>query len=430
MSKRLIALALAMTFGLALGANIVSAEDERPATATLVAAESAEKKEAAGTTEAEAPKPDAEGTLSLLNLRSRMLEHYYPLLALEENIKTLEEWDYKRTEDELRDQLNETANKQWGLIMMSSVEPMAGELAQVQMQMQYDALRDAFDDVRDGKLQKDNEGVKRQLRNLQDQTVIVAESLYITLKGLEAQDASLTRTIAALGRTEQEMTLREKLGQISALQLQQVQLGAMQAESGQKTLRMNMDNILMQLKAMSGVELDQSLALAALPTVTAEQVEAMSLEKDLASAQKASYELYDAKKAYDDAKETYDDAQKEYGSYSKKNEWMQAKHTWQAAQYTYENAKQGYELKFRTLYAQVKDAAQIISAKREALAAQEKSYQASALKYKQGTISANELANAGDELAKVKDELASAERDLLTQYRSYQWAVQYGILNS
>ena len=430
MSKRLIALALVMTFGLALGANIVSAEDERSATAALVAAESAEKKEAAGTTGSDAAKPDAEGTLSLLNLRSRMLEHYYPLLALEENIKTLEEWDYKRTEDELRDQLNETANKQWGLIMMSSVEPMAGELAQAQLQMQYDALRDAFDDVRDGKLQKDNEGVKRQLRNLQNQTVIVAESLYITLKGLEAQDASLTRTIASLGRTEQEMALREKLGQISALQLQQVQLGAVQAESGQKTLRMNMDNILMQLKAMSGVELDQSLALAALPTVTAEQVEAMSLEKDRASAQEASYELYDVKKTYDDAKTAYEDARKEYGEYSKKNEWMQAKHTWQAAQYTYENAKQGYELKFRTLYAQVKDAAQIISAKREALAAQEKSYQASALKYKQGTISANELANAGDDLAKVKDELASAERDLLTQYRSYQWAVQYGILNS
>ena len=466
MSKRLIALALAMTFGLALGANIVSAEGERSATAALVAAESVEKKEAAGTTGSDAAKPDAEGTLSLLNLRSRMLEHYYPLLALEENIKTLEEWDYKRTEDELRDQLNETANKQWAAMTAGSSAELSAlnaalsaalaltpsdlslqasqaalaastaagaavsSLGAQQLQMQYDALRDAFDDVRDGKLQKDNEGVKHQLRNLENQAVIVAESLYITLKGLEAQDASLTRTIASLGRTEQEMTLREKLGQISALQLQQVQLGAMQAESGQKTLRMNMDNILMQLKAMSGVELDQSLALAALPTVTAEQIEAMSLEKDLASAQEASYELYDAKKAYDDAKTAYEDARKEYGEYSKKNEWMQAKHTWQAAQYTYENAKQGYELKFRTLYAQVKDAAQIISAKREALAAQEKSYQASALKYKQGTISANELANAGDDLAKVKDELASAERDLLTQYRSYQWAVQYGILNS
>ena len=469
MNKRWIALALAMTFGLALGANIASAEDALPA-AVFAAAQTAEKSEAAGTTETEAPEPDAEGTLSFDNLRSRMLEHYYPLLALEENIRTLEEWDYKRTEDELRDQLNETANRQWAamsagssaelndlnaaisaalgsnpelnptnLSLQASQAALAAStaagaavssLGAQQLQMQYDALRDAFDDVRDGKLQKDNEGVKRQLRNLQNQTVIVAESLYITRKGLEAQDASLARTIASLGRTEQEMALREKLGQISALQLQQVQLGAVQAESGRKTLEMNMDNILMQLKAMSGVELDQSLSLAALPTVTAEQLAAMSPEQDLAAAQEASYELYDAKKTYDDAKTAYEDARKEYGEYSKKNEWMQAKHTWQAAQYTYENAKQSYELKFRTLYAQVKDAAQIIESKRAALAAQEKSYQVSALKYQQGTISANELANAGDELAKVKDELASAERDLFTQYRSYQWAVEYGILNS
>ena len=453
MKQRIIALALAMALGLSLGANIASAEDGQPAAAA--AADTTKKDEGAGTTETEAPEPDAEGTLSLLNLRSRMLEHYYPLLALEENIRTLEEWDYKRTEDELRDQLNETANRQWAAMSAPVVTPEAlqalgmseasaagyvagtnaasavvSPMVQAQLQAQYDALRDAFDDVRDGKLQKDNEGVKRQLRNLQDQTVIVAESLYITRKGLEAQDASLARTIASLGRTEQEMALREKLGQISALQLQQVQLGAVQAESGRKTLEMNMDNILMQLKAMSGVELDQSLSLAALPTVTAEQLAAMSPEQDLAAAQEASYELYAAKRAYDDAKEEYDDALKKYGSYSKKNEWMQAKHTWQAAQYTYENAKQSYELKFRTLYAQVKDAAQIIESKRAALAAQEKSYQVSALKYQQGTISANELANAGDELAKVKDELASAERDLFTQYRSYQWAVEYGILNS
>ncbi len=453
MNKRWIALILAMAFGLALGANIASAEDGPAATAQVTAAEATEKSETPGTAETQDPKPDAEGMLSFVNLRSRMMENYYPLLALEENIKTLEEWDYKRTEDELRDKLNDIADQQWQLIAAPSIDPaiLAGmdaataagtvagtaaagavvsPMAQAQLQAQYDAYRDAFEDVRDGKLQQDNEGVKQQLRNLQNQTVIVAESLYITLKGLEAQDALLTRTIAALGRTEKEMTLRREMGQISALQLQQVQLGATQAESGQKTLRMNMDNIVMQLKAMSGIELDQNLTLAALPTVTAEQLEAMSLEDDLASAQKASYELYSAKKTYDDAKEEYNDARKEYGTYSKKNEWMKAKHTWQAAQYTYENAKQSYELKFRTLYAQVKDAAQILDAKRAALSAQEKSYQASALKYKQGTISANELANAGDEVAKVKEELASAERDLLTQYRSYQWAVEYGILNS
>lgn len=429
MKRRLMALLLALALVFALGVSAVSADDDAAAETTAKAAETTDAA-AAETAEEEEPaaQSDAEGTLSFANLRGRMLESYYPLLALGENIRTLEEWDYKRTEDELRDELNENANKQWYYMTDPSMA-LTGALVIPQLQAQYDAYREAFDAVRDGKLQKDNEGVKRQLRSLQDQTVIVAESLYITYKGLEAQDAALSRTLAALSRTEKEMSLRQELGQISALTVQQVSAGRVQAESGQKTLRMNMDNILLQLKAMAGVELDAGLTLSALPTVTTRQLADMDLEADLAKAQEASYELYDAKKAYDDAKEAYDDAVKEYGVYSKKNEWMQAKHTWQAAQYTYENAKQSYELKFRTLYAQVKDCAQKLDAAKSALTLEERNYAASALQCRQGTISKNALADAADTLADAKDAASSAERDLFSAYRSYCWAVEYGILN-
>lgn len=431
MKKRLIALTMALAMVFALGVNAVSADDAEKAEPVVAAPATVATKETEETAEtSNEPAPDAEGTLSFANLRGRMLENYYPLLALEENIQTLEDWDYKRTEDELRDLLNETANRQFGMIAGDITGLGIGSMMAASLQPQYNAYRDAFDDVRDGKLQEDNEGVKRQLRNLQNQTVIVAESLYITRKGLEAQDAALTRTIAALERTEQEMTLRQKMGQISALALQQISAGRVQAQSGQATLRMNMDNILLQLKAMTATELDASLTLGELPKVTAQQLADMDLDADLAKAKEVSYALYDAKKTYDDAKADYNDALKEYGTYSKKNEWMQAKHTWQAAQYTYEDAKQSYELKFRMLYAQVKDAAQILEAKRVSLASQEKSYKAAALKYEQGSISANALKDAGDELAQGKDEVATAERDLFTQYRSYCWAVEYGILNS
>lgn len=435
MKKRLGALALALALMFALGVNAMSADGNaaEPIAKTVEADDTAEMTDAAAAEDAAgvmpSAQPDAEGTLSFANLRGRMLESYYPLLALEENIKTLEEWDYQRTEDELRDQLNGIANQQWGMIAGDTLGLGIGSMMAASLQPQYNAYRDAFDDVRDGKLQKDNEGVKHQLRNLQDQAVIVAESLYITYKGLEAQDAALSRTLAALSRTEKEMSLRRELGQISALTVQQASTGRAQAESRQKTLRMNMDNILLQIKAMAGAELGADFTLSALPTVTARQLADMDLEADLAKAREASYELYDAKKVYDDAKKAYDDALKEYGVYSKKNEWMQAKHTWQAAQYTYENAKQSYELKFRTLYAQVKDCAQVLESARVSLSAQELSYAASVLKHEQGSISANALADARDELMSAKDSVAIAERDLFSQYRSYYWAVECGILN-
>ena len=420
MEKRTTALLLALAAVFALGANAAEPTGSKPE-ATVVSESAAARTERVETTAA----PEAEGALAFDALEARMRESCYPLLALEENIQTLADWDYQRTEDELRDKLNGIADQQWAYLSV----PGMGAMMSASLQPQYDAYREAFDNVRGGKLQADNEGVTRQLRNLQDQTVIVGESLYITLKELETRDAALSRTIDALERSEAELTLREELGQVSALTVRQVRAGRAQAESGQATLRMNRDNILLQLKAMTGTALDEPLTLGALPQVTAEQLDAMALDADLARAKEASYELYDAQKTLSDAKEDYNDALKQYGANSKKNEWMQAKHTYQAAQYTYENAAQSYELKFRALYAQIKDAAQAADAKRAALAAEEAAYAASALKHEQGSLSANALADAKDALAEAKDGALDAERELFSQYRAYRWAVDYGILN-
>ncbi len=457
MKNRLTALLLTAALAFAIGANAALSEDAS-AEETSAAPEAAAMQETAAepqeTTPAESVVSPA-GTLRFSALRTQMMEHYYPLLALEENVKTLEEWDYARTEEELRVALAQMTDLQWTLLSLQTFDPSSLEgltpeeilsgiseataglsnsasslLMLTQMQSQYEACEKAYDDVRSGKMQSDNAGVVRQLRNLQDQTVIVGETLYITYKGLEAQDASLTRTIAALGRTEREMTLRCELGQISALTLQQVRTGLAQAESGQKTLRMNMECLLLQLKAMTGAELDGPLTLGALPQVTAQQLVAMDPDADYAKAVAASYELYDAKRSLEDAETAYNDAKKEYGADSEKNEWMQAQHTWKAAQYSYESTKLNFELKFRTLYAKVKDAAQTAETKRAALDAQELLYAASALKYEQGTISANALEDAKDTLASAKADAAAAERDLFSQYRSYFWAVEYGILNS
>lgn len=309
---------------------------------------------------AEAPAKPSGGTLSFESLSGRMREAYYPLLALEENIAAL------RAAGGSKDTL-------------------------------------------------------RQLENARDQMLLGGESLYITLAGLEAQDAALSRTIAALDRTVRELELRHELGQISELQLVQVKNGRTQAASGQQTLRMNIDTARLQLKAMAGVAMDGTLKLSALPGVTGEQLSAMDLSADLARAMDASYELYEAARTRDEAEKSYA-AAAEYGISGAKN-------SQQAARYTYENAKQSFEIRFRTLYARVKNCAQVLEAARSALAAQEKSYAASALKYEQGNLSANALADAKDELAEAKETAANAERELFSNYRSYCWAVEYGILN-
>lgn len=450
MKKKITALLLSLAMIFALGAPRVLAEEgqdavpaeaaeagavpagtvEAEASALSADGEAQSEPQSGGADEAEspgaaAPRTDPEGTLSFANLHARMLENYYPLRALQESIDDIESHDYDWQYNRLRSDMGDIASVQWMAAFVLH-EPQNVE----RFRTQYEQLRKEFDAIADGEKQKDDEEALWQYRNAQNQALIAGESLYIMLKGLETQDAALARTIAQLGRTEQEMRLRCELGQVSQLVVDQVSTGRAQAESGRETLKMNREAALLQLKSWVGAELGEPLALGALPKVTAEELAAMDLEADLEKAKAVSYALFDAKKQLDDFREnTYDEVIGAYGNNEKRFEVSQIKHALQAQKYSYENTVLTFELNFRTLYAQVKDCAQALDVKRATLASQEKSYAVSALKYEQGNISANALADAADELSAAKDEVASAERELLSQYRSYTWAVDYGILN-
>lgn len=430
MKKRWTALLLALAMLSALAVGALADEQKKDETTA----------ETAQTT------PDAAGTLSFENLGARMKEKSYALLALEESIALVESTDYEKVEQELRDGLNEIADAQWKMTALGSAGAMAhdatlatqaaigavgaavGSLASQSLQTQYDALRERFDDVRDGKLQRDNEGVVRQLKSMENNTVQMMQNVYITLLGLEEQSAALARQDAALDRTLAELELRYQLGQISTMTLEQAKAGKIQLESGKATLDMNITALRRQLNAMVGEELTAPLTLGALPAVTAEQLSAMDVEKDLEKAKAASYDLYAAKKTLDDADEEYDDSGAK--SYYNERDYkkVQARHKWQSAQYTYNATVQKYELTFRSLCDKVKDCAQILSAAKVSLECERSDLAAAQLKYEQGTISENALHTAEDELYTAQDAVSGAERDLFTAYNNYRWAVDYGLL--
>ena len=440
MKKRWTALLLALAMLSALAVGALADEQKKDETAA----------ETAQTT------PDAAGTLSFENLSARMKEKSYALLALEESIALVESTDYEKVEQELRDGLNEIADAQWGMTALGSAGTAAlssslmagtpdasdyalagavdavggavGRLASQSIQTQYDALRERFDDVRDGKLQRDNEGVIRQLKSMENNTVQMMQNVYITLLGLEEQSAALARQDAALDRTLAELELRYQLGQISTMTLEQAKAGKIQLESGKATLDMNITALRRQLNAMVGEELTAPLTLGALPAVTAEQLSAMDVEKDLEKAKAASYDLYAAKKTLDDADEEYDDSGAK--SYYNERDYkkVQARHKWQSAQYTYNATVQKYELTFRSLCDKVKDCAQILSAAKVSLECERSDLAAAQLKYEQGTISENALHTAEDELYTAQDTVSGAERDLFTAYNNYRWAVDCGLL--
>ena len=400
-------LALAMLSALAVGALADEQDKEKPA-----AEETAQT------------APDAEGTLSFEKLSARMKTGYYTVMSLEENIAAIECIDYDKMYEDLRNGLNSIASAQWGLIQMGQGESYTYET----LTQRYDALRKTFDDIKEGKLQQDNADLVRQLRNMQDSLTAMGESLYVNLLSLEDQSAALTRQTAALDRTIEEVKLRYELGQVSAMTLQQTEAGKAQVESGKAAIDAAVAQLRRQLNAMIGEELTAPLTLNALPGVTAEQLAAMDVEKDLEKAKAVSYDLYAAKLTLDDADEEYKDKAGDLGYNEDNYEYIAVKHRWQAAQYTYNAAVQNFELSFRSLYDSVQSYASALNAAKVSLECERSDLAAAQLRYEQGTISENALHTAEDELYTAQDTVSGAERDLFTAYNNYRWAVDYGLL--
>ena len=410
MKKRWTALllALAMLSALAVGALADEQDKEKPA-----AEETAQT------------APDAEGTLRFENLSARMKTGYYTVMSLEENIAAIECIDYDKMYEDLRDGLNQIAEAQWMMLQI----PGAGETYTYKsLQDQYDTLRKTFDDIKDGKLQQDNADLVRQLRDAENQLLMAGQTLYINLLGLEDQSAALTRQTAALDRTIEEVKLRYELGQVSAMTLQQTEAGKTQVESGKAAIDAATAQLRRQLNAMIGEELTAPLTLNALPGVTAEQLAAMDVEKDMEKAKAVSYDLYAAKLTLDDADEEYKDKAGDLGYNEDNYEYIAVKHRWQAAQYTYNAAVQNFELSFRSLYDSVQSYASALNAAKVSLECERSDLAAAQLRYEQGTISENALHTAEDELYTAQDTVSGAERDLFTAYNNYRWAVDCGLL--
>ena len=478
MKKRYIAAVLMAALALSLGAAALADEPgQTDPTAqpvqqeeTLDVGQNREQPELESKPSQDIPQPEQEktdpegesgqtaaptGALAWDQLETQVRAGDLKILILEENIAAARATDFDKLKEDLRDQLNSIANQQWQLLGggssgsgpdysylftdpnykaspqdkylygavnalqtgMGAMSSMMTSSARQSLQSAYDAVREQYDNLKDGKTQKTVDDNVRMLKNMTDSEVLLAQATYAQLVELDA----------ALDRQVEELELRYQLGQISALALKQVKSGRDSLASQRETYAMQARSGLMGLEFMTGRDLTGTLKLGSLPAVTAEQVTAMDLEKDMAAAKEKSWTLYDAKNTLDDAKEDFDDAGKEYNHNEKKYQYVQAQHTWQAAQYTYQAAVTGFELTFRGLYDKVKDAQQVLDAAKTALAVQKDTYAAQELKYQQGTIAKNALLTAKDDLAAAQDKVDSAQRSLFTAYNNYRWAVEYGI---
>ncbi len=365
--------------------------------------------------------PDEPGTLSFENLETRVRENNASILALSENIASIDAVDYDQMRETLLKNIHAVAS---GARFLHSVGADASGLTAAS-----ENLMNAWNALKEGEIQQEYADAKRQLEYVIDLTVQGAQTLYITTLTLEQNLEGGYQGLATLDRTITEMELRYELGQIPELTLLELKNTRANTVSQLEALELTITNLKAQLQVMIGEDPTGELTLMPLPEVSQEQLDAMDLETDLAQAQEASWNLYEASNTLDDAYETYREEWRKYSTPATAYQRAMSEHTWQAAQYNYKATIQNFQLTFGQNYRTVKSDWSTLQAALSDYAFRQKSYSAAETKYSLGTISYNDLMAEKDNLLTADAAIVKAQTTLSQDYNIYRWAVERGIVN-
>lgn len=398
-----------------------------------------------------AAKETEPSKVSWEDLAERVRTGSFGALAVSEQIQQIESIDYDKMEKNLRDQINEIGKLQSqilgsagggavdGTLPPASQNPgdivnaamnaaaMQAELSASMnaLESAYNSLRPVYDDLRNGKTQKENTDTVRLLKDGVEQIVAGSQSLYLSILSLEQTYADGLRGIEAIDRSLTELRLRQQLGQVSKQTVQGLEQTRANTVTQMAALESNIATCKAQLQSLMGEEPNGQLTLEGLPELEEATLEALDPVADLESAKEKSAELFSAGKTLQDAKEDWATCGFAPGNFRR----VMAEHAWNAAQMTYQSKVQSFETGFQTLYRTINDDRTAVQNKTEAVAYAETVLQSEKTRFDRGLISKNKLAEAQDNLTAAQSELEGARLKLFQDYHAYQNAVNLGILN-
>lgn len=398
-----------------------------------------------------AAKETEPSKVSWEDLAERVRTGSFGALAVSEQIQQIESIDYDKMEKNLRDQINEIGKLQSqilgsagggavdGTLPPASQDPgdivnaamnaaaMQAELSASMnaLESAYNSLRPVYDDLRNGKTQKENTDTVRLLKDGVEQIVAGSQSLYLSILSLEQTYADGLRGIEAIDRSLTELRLRQQLGQVSKQTVQGLEQTRANTVTQMAALESSIATCKAQLQSLMGEEPNGQLTLEGLPELEEATLEALDPVVDLESAKEKSAELFSAGKTLQDAKEDWATCGFAPGNFRR----VMAEHAWNAAQMTYQSKVQSFETGFQTLYRTINDDRIAVQNKTEAVDYAETVLQSEKTRFDRGLISKNKLAEAQDNLTAAQSELDGARLKLFQDYHAYQNAVNLGILN-
>ncbi|MGN1007636.1 MAG: TolC family protein [Butyricicoccus sp.] len=331
------------------------------------------------------------------NLETQIAGYQKQINDLEKSIKKLQ----ADNEDGQNDALIRTLKAQ-----KSSLE---ASLASVERS--YRDLSDDEDDAEDD-LEVTYNSTERQLGNAADQIVMGAETSYISLHTLDNTVDEIDRNIAAIDRSIATVKAQIALGAATQLDLQALQTQRESLTANRQTLITQRQNLKNSLAILCGYGTGETVEVGSLPEVTSSQIAAMDYDKDLATALKNSYSIWEKQDAVRQANDNYED--------NKTN----TMHAIEAAKIDLEAQKETVTNSFRQLFNSVKDKSALYDSAAASAAQEAKNFKVSEVQYERGAISKNAYQDAQDKLAAAEQEQATAKIELFTAYNTYKWALR------
>ena len=370
------------------------------------------------------PAEDSTTKLSWEELEEKIKNGSPGYQMLDKNISSIEIVDYTYLYNSMQKQLNELSAAQSFLIESGDREKLNTLNATMA------ALRNTYEDIRDGKLQRDSDDAVNKLRDMQSQVVYAGQTLYITTLSLEQSLADGERGLSALQRTLTEMRLRHSLGQVSAMTVKELERTYEDTKSQLNTLENTILSCKAQLQLLIGESPTGKAELEALPIATADEISALDPEADLISAKEKNYSISTAAIALEKAEEKVSDLNSDYLSGSvKRYELTSAEHSRDAAKISHLSAVRNFEFSFRELYRSVLNCMQVAENKKAAAEYQKQLLTLSEKQYSLGRISYFALLKAQDNTDNALSAAESAERDLFSALNNYRNAIKYGFVS-
>lgn len=359
-------------------------------------------------------------SISFANIEESMRNNNPRMLAIEENMAQLDDFDREKAYNDLLDLHNSMTDAIWAMLQNPQTAGTASSMLQ-----QQQSIRDQMEMLKEDEYAITYEDQKRQIESGMDQMVYMGESLYLQVLGLEQSLADGQRGLAALDRQLAQAEKSYSLGQLSEIELLNLKNTRATTASSLETLSYNITTCKLNLQSLLGAEPTGDLTLAPLPAITGADINALNPTEDLGRGMEANLSIYQAKRTADDAKEALDDATFTVGYERKRLE-----HTYQSAQYSYQAACLDFKLQFNTLYTTLGEKQRLVSVEQNSLDVAKRNFEVSKLQYERGLISESDYLDAQDTLAQAQSAVDSAFLAFFTTYNQYQWAARGLIVSS